>query len=167
MPIWARVRTRKALRGMSSVVVVLLGIAFANPAAAKEARSDAMRSPLSNYMLMCQGCHSPKGAGLRDQVPAFRDEVSKFLSINGGREYLIQVPGVSKSPLSDQATADLMNWLFFQFDATHVPDNFEPYTEEEVAQLRKSSISNATQIREYLLSNKIPVTRNEQTYLSP
>jgi cytochrome c553 len=154
-----RVRKHNVVKRMSLSALLLFAIAIGVPAAADE-RADVFRSPLSNYMLTCQGCHSPNGVALRDQVPAFRGEVSRFLSIEGGREYLIQVPGVSKSPLSDQATADLMNWLLFFFDAAHVPDDFTPYTVEEVTRLRKKSLTNATQIREYLLYTSSSAAEN-------
>jgi len=39
-----------------------------------------------------------------------------FMRVDGGREYLAQVPGSSQSPLSDQETADLLNWMVKNVD---------------------------------------------------
>jgi hypothetical protein len=97
------------------------------------ARSD----PRTDYMLHCRGCHGPDGGGNAGGVPSFRGEVGKFLSVPGGREYLIRVPGTAQSELSDARTAALLNWLVEELSPDQVPPDFEPYTEVEVARYRK------------------------------
>lgn len=124
------------------------------PISANDADGDYLRHPKENYMIFCQGCHAAKGQGLTDQVPAFKGQVSKFLSIEGGREYLIQVPGVSKSAMSSEALADLMNWIVQEFDPNHIPDNFAPFSTAEIETLRQVSLTKATEVRRTILNKE-------------
>ena len=55
----------------------------------------------TDYMLHCRGCHGPDGAGLPGAAPYFRGQLARFLSVPGGREYLVRVPGTAQSELSD------------------------------------------------------------------
>ena len=64
-----------------------------------------------NYMLHCQGCHLPQTEGFPGKVPPIRDFVGYFLHSQEGREFLVRVPGVAQSALSDEEVAELMNWL--------------------------------------------------------
>ena len=66
-------------------------------------------------MLNCRGCHGPDGAGAPGAAPSFRGQVAKFLSVPGGREYLIRVPGTAQSELDDAHTAALLTWLVREF----------------------------------------------------
>ncbi|MFD0850248.1 c-type cytochrome [Sphingosinicella xenopeptidilytica] len=91
----------------------------------------------SNYMLKCQGCHRPDGGETVGSTPALKDFMSKFLSVEGGREYLVRVPGVALSPLSDKELAELLNWSLATFDPANMPADFKPYTAAEMAALRK------------------------------
>jgi hypothetical protein len=86
-------------------------------------------------------------------VPAIRNQAARFLSIDGGREFLIRVPGVASSPLSDAATAELVNWMLREFDPEHLPDDFEPYTLDEVAELRKRPLVDVLSVRSRLVGD--------------
>ena len=56
------------------------------------------------------GCHLADGRGAPEQgVPSMRGLAGRLLTLPGGREYLVQVPGVMNSGLSDADTARLMN----------------------------------------------------------
>lgn len=78
--------------------------------------------------------------------------VAKFLSVEGGREFLIRVPGVASAPLDARQLADLVNWMLVTFDADNLPEGFVPYTEAEVAGLRgRPYIEEAAAIRSDLL----------------
>ncbi|MEX0298301.1 MAG: cytochrome c [Kordiimonas sp.] len=103
-----------------------------------------------NWMMNCQGCHQANGAGSKGGAPDMRGIVSKFLAVEGGREYLSQVPGVAYAPLDDQQLADLVNWLLAEYDQDHLPTNFLPFTGIEIGALRKSP-----------LVDDAPVLRNE------
>lgn len=63
-----------------------------------------------DYMLNCQGCHLPDGSGFpARQVPDLRNRMGSFLSVPGGREYLVQVPGTAQTALPDSDLARLLN----------------------------------------------------------
>lgn len=115
---------------------LVAGIAFAVLVAAA-AGSSALAGPATDYKLHCQGCHLPDGRGMADRVPSMKGEIARFFCVDGGRDYLIQVPGVAMSRLPDAEIAELMNWLVRTMDGDHLPTDFEPYTPDEVAQLRK------------------------------
>lgn len=113
--------------------------------------ASAGASPRTDYMLKCMGCHGPDGAAVVGKVPALKDSVAQFLSVDGGRAYLVQVPGSRQSPLSDTAVADLLNWLLPHFDAAHMPADFQPFTGEEVTGLRAHRIPNVKTERARLI----------------
>jgi len=85
--------------------------------------------------------------------------VARFLSVPGGREYLIRVPGVATAPLSDESIAVLVNWMLEKFDPKNIPGDFIPYTREEVASLRQLGAygTEAGAIRISLMKSFVPV----------
>jgi len=91
-----------------------------------------------NYMLNCQGCHLPDGDGTADRIPRLKNFVGYFLHSEDGRAFLINVSGVASSPLSDSELAELVNWTLLNFSKPQLPVPFQPYTAEEVAELRKN-----------------------------
>ena len=93
-------------------------------------------SPRVNYILHCQGCHLPDGAGTPGKVPPLKNHVSKFLHAPGGREYLMKIPGVAYSTLSDAEVAEVLNWMLLELSPAQLPPDFEPYTAAEVARHR-------------------------------
>ena len=93
-----------------------------------------------DYMLKCQGCHQPDGSGNVANTPPLKDEVARFLHVAGGREFLGRVPGVASTDLDDARLAQLLNWTLHRFDAGHLPEKFKPYTEAEIALLRRTPL---------------------------
>jgi cytochrome c553 len=89
-----------------------------------------------NWTLNCQGCHRVDGTGSDTTAPSLAGTVAKFLWVPGGREYLVRVPGVAASPLSDADLAEVMNWMFWRFDQEHLPSTFKPFTAAEIGPLR-------------------------------
>lgn len=105
-----------------------------------------------DYMVNCQGCHLPDGSGNpQRQVPAFSGQLGKFLSVPGGRAYLVQVPGSALSGMSEEALAGVLNWMLTTFSPAELPRNFQPYTALEVKQWRSSVPADIQQVREDLL----------------
>ena len=93
----------------------------------------------NNYMLNCQGCHGPQGEGnTRAEVPRMQNFVGNFLRVEGGREFMVQVPGSANTALGDQALAELLNWMLPTMSGASLPARFLPYEAEEVSRLRKS-----------------------------
>ncbi len=104
-----------------------------------------------NYMLNCQGCHAADGRGLND-IPAMANFVGTFLSVDGGRAYLVQVPGSTNSPLSDQQLADVLNWILLTMSAEQLPKPFTPYSANEVGGFREQPLTDAAATRARLLA---------------
>lgn len=115
------------------------------------AQANGGYSPHTNYILMCQGCHLADGAGTPEKVPALKNEVGRFLQVAGGREYLIQVPGTSQSPLTDKEVAAVLNWILDNFSSAELPSDFIPYTTAEVARYRYEPLANASNVRAGLM----------------
>ena len=91
-----------------------------------------------NYMIHRQGCHLPDASGYQDKVPRMKNFLGFFLHSQEGRDFIIQVPGVSLAQLPDDEIAELMNWLINAYSAEQRPDEFVPYTQSEVNALRQS-----------------------------
>lgn len=107
---------------------------------------------VADYMLSCQGCHLPDGSGFPQRgVPAFPGFVGRFLHVEGGREFLIRVPGVAQSGLSDDRLAILMNWLLTTFSPNELPKDFRAFTANEISQWRHQPLVNVTATRNELL----------------
>jgi cytochrome c553 len=132
----------RVLAALALVVSFVMGSPFA---AATEPRQ-------FDYMLNCQGCHLPDGSGNpARQVPAFPGQLGKFLSVPGGREYLVQVPGSALSGLSDDALAGVLNWMLETFGAAELPAGFKPYTGAELHVWRQSPPADTERVRRELL----------------
>ena len=138
-------------KGLLALLLLLPVLTASCPAQA--AGAPATLSPETQWMLNCQGCHRADGRGSGSAVPTLHGMVSRFLSVPGGREYLIRVPGVATSPLSNASLAVLVNWMFGKFDPDHVPAEFVPYSEQEIASLRSMGAYNseAAEVRSALL----------------
>lgn len=136
--------------------LLALGVAPLSASMIATARSEpssaASRSPRINYVLHCQGCHLPDGSGLPGKVPTMRGHLGRFLQVPGGREYIVQVPGVSTSKLSDADTAALMNWLVREM-GPGAPANFQPYTAGEIAGLRARWLNRPAPVRSQLIKS--------------
>ena len=106
-----------------------------------------------NYMLNCQGCHGPTGAGTTDgTVPNMTGYVSRYLHVAGGREYLVQVPGSANAGITSEALAEVLNWMLVTMDDAHLPSDFMPYKAEEVELLRSQPLREVIATRARLLA---------------
>ena len=88
--------------------------------------------PQTDYLLYCRGCHLANGESVPPDVPTLVDEIGRIVSVPGGREYVIRVPGVSQTAMNDEQLAAVLNWVLAEFNADTMPDKFLPYTAEEV-----------------------------------
>lgn len=127
----------------------MLGLALLSPADGEPSVA-LSRSPRMNFILHCQGCHLPDGSGMAGKVPALRGQLARFLQAPGGREYIVQVPGVSTSKLTDSDVAALMNWLVVEM-GPEVPADFRPYSTAEVTALRARWLTRPAPVRAELL----------------
>ena len=110
----------------------------------------AAASPQFNYILHCQGCHLADGAATPGKIPPLIG-TGRFLAVDGGREFLVRVPGVSLSIIPDDELAELMNWMLYRFSADDMPADFEPYTAEEVGRYRQEPLVEVETVRVGLL----------------
>jgi cytochrome c553 len=132
-----------------SVCGWILGTAAAQDVPAGVA--DAQRA-WQHWTLNCQGCHRQDGTGSAGTAPSLAGTVARFLAVPGGREYLGRVPGVATSSLSNADLSEVMNWMLWRFDKEHLPPNFQPFTAQEIGQLRSSPLRlEASQMRAALL----------------
>jgi len=110
-----------------------------------------LASPQADYILNCQGCHLPDGSGFIGKVPSF-SEIGDFLTVEGGREFLVQVPGTSQSILSDAKTASVLNWILINLSNDSLPEDFDPYTVEEITRLRSVRLEDVSSVRTELVT---------------
>jgi mono/diheme cytochrome c family protein len=107
------------------------------------------------YTLNCWGCHRANGEGIPGTAPTLRD-AADFLMVPGGRAYLIEVPGVSQSSLSDADTALVMNWIIRNFSKGRVPADFKPYTAAEIhASRQQPHLLDITATRKALIDKMV------------
>ena len=131
------------IRILATLLILALGL---------NAAADSVQENKVAWMLNCQGCHRADGGATGDQVPALRGTVAKFLTVPGGREYLIRVPGVAMAAMDDESIAALANWMLREFDEENIPADFAGYSASEVGALRKSPLgSEAGSVREGLM----------------
>jgi hypothetical protein len=125
----------------------LLVLAGMPPSAA--AADDAVRA---NYLLACRGCHLADGAGVPPEVPSLRNTLGPLAASAEGRRYIVRVPGVLQSRLSDEKLTEVLNWVLTEFNAETLPRNFEPLTTDEVAAARREILADPNGYRRARLS---------------
>jgi mono/diheme cytochrome c family protein len=110
--------------------------------------------PAQLYMLNCWGCHRPQGEGIPGTAPPLRG-AADFLKVPGGRAYLLEVPGVSQSALSDADVAEVMNWILRSFSKDRLPIDFRPYTAAEVKDHRGVRLPSIIAARKKLIDEMV------------
>lgn len=95
--------------------------------------------PAEHFSRHCQGCHGHHGVSV-SEVPTLKGRVGWFVHTAEGRAYLPRVPGVAFAHLSDADLAAVLNWALLTYSADELPDDFKPYTGEEVGTLRRSPV---------------------------
>jgi mono/diheme cytochrome c family protein len=113
-------------------------------------RSAGAQSAGNLYLLNCWGCHGSRGEGIKDTAPPLIG-LGDFLKAEGGRAYIIEVPGVSLSALTDAQIATVMNWVLDNMSKDHLPHDFSPYTADEVHRYRATRLAELSKTRRDLL----------------
>jgi mono/diheme cytochrome c family protein len=131
---------------MKSRAIAMLIVALSIASAAL-----AGGSPAELYTLNCWGCHKPRAEGIPGTVPRLADSMANFLRVPGGREYLVEVPGVAASALSNAEIAEVLNWLLVTFNKAEMPPGFKPYTAAEIARYRPHQLIRITETRDDLV----------------
>lgn len=108
--------------------------------------------PAVNYMLQCMGCHTPDGSGEPGRVPSVRATLVPFSRIPAGRQFLVQVPGVAQSTLSDAELAELLNWMIGHLSSDPERERFTRFSAAEVSQYRATPLTDVRKAREKLIA---------------
>lgn len=109
------------------------------------------RSPKVDYMLECQGCHLADGSGREGHVPSLRGSVARFLTVTGGREFLVRVPGSALSPLDDTQLAGVLNWMLLEFGPREIAERSDAFDAAEVGRLRREPLTDVEGARRALM----------------
>ena len=121
-------------------LLALAGVAHADP------------SLQTLYTLNCSGCHGAGGHGVPTAGIPDLNDAGSYVSTALGREYLIEVPGLSQSRLNDAIAARLLNWVLLKFSADRLPKAFKPYTSAEVTHFRANKLSDPNTRRQAILA---------------
>ena len=101
-----------------------------------------LTSPQSDYVEHCSGCHGMQGNSAPAEIPVLRDRVGYFLCTPEGRDYLIRLPNVAYSAITDnQELAEMMNFVVFGLGGRSAPKGARPFTAAEVARLRGKALA--------------------------
>lgn len=105
----------------------------------------------SLYVVHCAGCHGRDGAGsVTGNVPDMR-RLGRFLQVSGGREFVVSVPGVMGSGLSDAQVADVTNWVLATLARESLPADHRPYSADEVQRARAVPLVDVAGARERIV----------------
>lgn len=105
-------------------------------------------TPHTNYVLRCAGCHGMNGSGAPAAgIADFNGMVGAFTGIDEGRTYLMHVPGVVGSGLSDSEIAAVMNYVMETWAGSSLPDPYVPFTASEVGERRAIDIPDVVENR--------------------
>lgn len=104
-----------------------------------------------HYLQHCVGCHLQDGSGAPDKgIPSMRGLLADFARLSGGRDYIVQVPGVMNSPLNDRDIAELMNWLVPEMGGAGGLSS--PYNAAEISHLRRTRPADIPRMRAELMA---------------
>ena len=124
---------------------LILRALFAILVALSAAPAIAETSAHGLYMLHCSGCHGRDGAGSKvGRVPPFTGIVGHFAKEAEGRRYLVLVPGVASSGLSDSDTARVLNYVIGEWGEN---DALRGYVPAEVRAIRASRVDDIVALR--------------------
>lgn len=104
-----------------------------------------MNQAQSDYVEHCGGCHGVYGDASPADLPTLKDRVGWFACLPEGRSYLVRLPNISRSRITDNdQLADLLNFMMFGLGGKSVPANTKPFTGAEVARERASPFTSVS-----------------------
>ena len=81
------------------------------------------------------------GSSSPANLPELKDRVGWFMCTPGARAYLLRLPNVAHSRITDnEALADLMNFVVFELGGDSVPAGTKPFTADELAYERQFAL---------------------------
>jgi hypothetical protein len=129
------------VKKLAVLFVFAPAVAYAQPSLPELAGLPALTAPQSDYVEHCSGCHGMQGNSAPAEIPVLRDRVGYFMCTKEGREYLIRLPNVAYSAITDnQELANMMNFVVFGLGGNSAPKDTKPFTATEVARLRARAL---------------------------
>lgn len=99
----------------------------------------------SDFVEQCAGCHGVRGTTVPARLPELKDRVGWFMCTPESRAYLLRLPNVAHSRLTDNAQlADLMNYVIFVLGGSSAPAGTKPFTATEVAHERQFALTSGS-----------------------
>jgi len=103
----------------------------------------------SDYVEHCAGCHGVQGISAPAKLPELRGRVGYMMCTADTRAYLLRLPNIAKSRISDnQQLADMLNFMVFGLGGDSVIPGTQPFTAQEVAHERKFALTSASLVAE-------------------
>jgi mono/diheme cytochrome c family protein len=111
----------------------------------------AVATPRLQYVLHCAGCHGLDGAGApAAYVPDLR-RLGAWLRVEGGRDYVMKVPGMRGSGLDDAQLAAVANWMLEHLARDSLPPAHQPFRPDELRRARAEPLVDVAGERRRLL----------------
>jgi hypothetical protein len=99
----------------------------------------------SDFIEQCAGCHGVRGTTVPAKLPEIKDRVGWFMCTPGARAYLLRLPNVAHSRITDNGQlADLMNYVVFVLGGKSVPAGTKPFTAAELAHERQFPLTSGS-----------------------
>jgi hypothetical protein len=125
------------LAALGAVCIIALAAAGQVCATAPVRSISHLTAVQAAYLTHCGGCHGIEGVSAPHSVPTLRGLAGSFLCTDEGRAYVIRLPDVALTGLSNQLLAGVANFVVFDLGAPVAGGpRARPYTPAEVAQLR-------------------------------
>jgi mono/diheme cytochrome c family protein len=105
------------------------------------AQTRDMQASRANYLLSCGGCHGLNGVSNSRLVPDLKDQVGFFMNLPEGRRYVVRLPNVAFSMMTDETLTDVLNYMVFTLGGSSTPKGAKPYTMNEVSLLRHEPLT--------------------------
>jgi hypothetical protein len=130
---------------MRGAAALSLWLAATFPAAAADyqpgAPLETFTGARADFAFRCKGCHGLAGEGTPGHVPRLDGFVGLFTRVDGGRDYLMRVPGVARAKLDDERLAAVLNWMIETYGGDAIAADFLPYTAAEVDIARRQPLT--------------------------
>lgn len=105
----------------------------------------------ADYIENCAGCHGVNGNTVPAKLPELQGRVGWFMCTPEARAYLIRLPNVAHSRITDnERLADMMNYVVFILGEGSAPAGTKPFTTAEVAHERQFALSETSLTAERL-----------------
>lgn len=152
---------RTPLRSLALAAVVTLGAALLPSALAQGADGGELGE--TTYNTVCMACHQMNGQGLPGVYPSIIGNPVRIYGVEGSREYLaklmlyglqgeVNIDGATYNQLmtgqemvlDDAQIAAVLNYVMHAFgNAEALPEDYEPFTAEEIAPYRGQGLTAA------------------------